>query len=153
MATPTGPNTHAAGPGPSSPQVSRFPLPATVTSTRLTASTTRTRDAPVSAMNTSPVVGCTATPFGRHNDAAAASDPSGAKADVPLPATVVMVPLDANTRRIRSLPRSAIKTSPVRGSTATLVGESRQHADELASPPSPAKHAVPLPESHTHELR
>jgi hypothetical protein len=60
---------------------------------------------------------------------------------VPLPATVVMIPV-GDTRRTRPAPASAIKKLPS-GSTATPIGSLKLAA--VAGPPSPESPNQPVP--------
>ena len=96
----------------------------------------------VSAMNRSPAPS-TATPCGSFSCAAVAGPPSPENPPRPSfalsaaksPATVVMIPVLASTRRITLLDASAMYTSPA-ASTATPVGVFS--AARFAGPPSPA---------------
>ena len=72
-----------------------------------------------------------------------AGPPSPERPSVPLPATVVMVPL-AETRRIRRLPRSARNRLP-EPSTARPVDSVSISCAFVAGPSSPEKPAVPVP--------
>src|SRR5215467_4325585 len=90
--------------------------------------------------------GPTATPTGVFRLAAVAGPPSpqGAVALAhvcPVPATVVMTP-SAPTRRIRSLPASAMYRLPS-GPSATPLGKISVAA--VAGPPSPLDPWVPVP--------
>src|SRR5262245_12546533 len=129
----------AAVAGPPSPALPFMPLPATVVITPA-ADTRRTRKLPVSAITRPPsAVGPTA--YGRLICAAVAGPPSPENPRVPVPATVVIVPL-GDTRRIRELPVSAIRNPPA-GSAATPLGA--EIAAAVAGPPSPENPDVPLP--------
>src|SRR5947208_966780 len=75
-------------------------------------------------------------------DAEVAGPPSPLEANVPLPATVVIAPVLAFTRRIRWLYVSARKRLPV-PSMAIPQGWFKDAA--VAGPPSPLNVAVPLP--------
>src|SRR5580692_8446185 len=86
-------------------------------------------------MKRSPEVS-TATQHGKYNDAEVAGPPSPENPRLPLPATVVMIPVIADTLRMRLLLVSAIKRLP-EASTATLAGLFNNA--EVAGPPSPEK--------------
>src|ERR1700683_507561 len=131
--TPKGEHNDAEVAGPPSPEKPQLPLlllPAEVVMLPL-ADTFRIRLLYLSAMKIFPEAS-TATPEGLFNDAEVAGPPSPDKPAVPLPATVVMIPL-AETFRIRLLPESAMKRFP-EASTATSAGPNDA---EVASPPSP----------------
>jgi hypothetical protein len=100
--------------------------------------TFRIRLLPESGMKRSPEAS-TATPPGPNNDAEVALPPSPEKPAVPLPATVVMMPL-ADTFWIR-FARLAMKRFP-EASTATPWGKYKDA--EVAGPPSPGA-LVPPP--------
>ena len=68
--------------------------------------------------------------------ALAAGPPSPEKPEVPLPATVVMTPVEAATRRMLWLNGSAMNRLPV-ASIATRTGSFR--VAPVAGPPSPEK--------------
>jgi hypothetical protein len=130
------------------------PPPATVLIVPVTASTRRIRWLSVSAMSTSPSAR-TATPAGLRRWAAVAAPPSPEKLEVPVPATVEMMPV-ADTLRMRSLPVSAMRNPPsavgvtARGSlSAALVAAAPSPAYELA--PDPA--TVVMEPSSTRRMR
>src|SRR5437868_4166582 len=107
-ATPVGVHKLALVAGPPSPvKPSNLPPPATVVMTPAAASTRRIRLLPLSAMNRLPDPSA-ATPAGLHTPALVAAPPSPLNPHVPLPATVVMTPVAASTRRIRLLLLSAM---------------------------------------------
>ena len=105
-----------------------------------TANSSRTRRLPKSAINRSPE-GFTLMPWGSASDADVPGPPSPPKAEVPLPAAVVIMPL-GETSRIRLLLESAMRTFP-NASTATPNGKSSDA--NVAGPPSPEKPTLPLP--------
>jgi hypothetical protein len=107
--------------------------------------TFRTRSFKKSAMKIFPDAS-TATPVGLLNEAEVAGPPSPEKPSpekmvVPLPATVVIIPM-VDTFRIRLLKRSAMKRFPEE-SIVTPVGEFNDA--DVADPPSPEKPLFPLP--------
>src|SRR5207248_223186 len=102
--------------------------------------TWRMRLLPVSAI-TKPPSAVAATPLGKLSWAAVAGPPSPEKPDVPLPATVVIVPAD-ETRRMRLLLKSAIRKPP---SAVAATPEGALSWAAVAGPPSPEKPDVPLP--------
>src|SRR5438309_5839044 len=83
-----------------------------------------------------------ATAVGLLRLALVAAPPSPAKVGLPLPATVVMIPVAAATLRIRWLEWSAMYRLPP-ASTATPAGPLTLAL--VAAPPSPAKPKEPLP--------
>src|SRR5437016_592387 len=82
----------------------------------------------------------TATPNGPFNWAPVADPLSPLKPCAPLPATVVITPLE--TVRMRLLPQSAMYRLPA-ASTATAVGEN--NCALVAGPASPPEPSVPFP--------
>jgi hypothetical protein len=78
---------------------------------------------------------------GPSNWAAVAGPPSPEKPATPVPATVVIVPV-GSIRRMRSLPESAMYSSPD-GAAYTAFGSWSWAA--VAGPPSPPAPGVPLP--------
>src|ERR1019366_7246980 len=122
-----------------SPAYPATPLPATVEIVPLT-ETFRTRLPPNSVTYRLPAAS-KAKPNGAFNCALAAAPPSPVDPAVPVPAKVVIVPVDA-TLRTRLLALSAIYTFPSL-STATPSGAFSCATGPLpASPPNPAE---PLP--------
>src|SRR5437667_6893 len=81
-------------------------------------------------------------PDGQVRLAFVAAPPSPAKVGLPLPATVVMIPVAAATLRIRWLAESAMYRLPL-ASSAMPDGPLRLAF--VAAPPSPAKLGLPLP--------
>ena len=138
-ATPSGPFSHALRAAPPSPMKPRVPVPATVHMVP-SGVTLRTTSFPVSAMNKLPVES-TATPNGPLICALVAAPPSPVNPAVPLPATVVMVPLAA-IRRTTEASRSATNRLPA-ASTAMPMGEFNCAA--TAAPLSPEFPARALP--------
>ncbi len=116
-----------------------LPPPATVVMMPL-AATRRTRLLPVSAMIRFPALS-NVRRCGWLNSALVAGPPSPEDPAVPLPATVVMMPL-LSILRIRLFRESAIYTLPA-PSRATPIGRFR--LAEVAGPPSPENPAVPVP--------
>ena len=86
-----------------------------------------------SAMSAFPLPS-SATPETIERLALVAGPPSPEKPDAPVPASVVMIPLPAATRRIRFPKASAMSTLPA-GSTASATGYDRLAL--VAAPPSP----------------
>src|SRR5262245_11322821 len=123
--------------GPPSPEKPAVPLPATVVIVPV-GETRRTRLLLESAIRKPPSA-VTDTAFGDHSRAAVAGPPSPEKPSVPLPATVVIVPVD-ETLRIRLLIASAIRNPPSRVA-ATATG--RSSLALVAGPPSPEKPSWP----------
>ena len=101
----------------------------------------RMRLLPVSAIHTSPDAP-TATPKGFASAALVAGPSSPLKPATPFPATVLMTPVEADTKRMRLLDLSAIHKSPD-APTATPVGP--QSDALVAGPLSPLKPLVPFP--------
>ena len=102
-AAPPGALSWAAVAGPPSPEKPNCPFPATVVITPVAASTRRMRSLESSAMNRLPEPS-TATPRGLLSWAAVAGPPSPENPSLPFPATVVITPVAASTRRMRLLP-------------------------------------------------
>src|SRR4029453_12154140 len=109
--------------------------------TPVTASTRRMRWLLVSAIHRFPAAS-TATPVGLVRLAAVAGPASPENPPKPFPATVVITPVPASTRRMRRLVVSAIHRFPA-ASTAPPVGSVRLAA--VAGPASPEKPNVPFP--------
>ena len=108
-ATPAGWSSWARRPDAPSPLSPQVPSPATVVMVPAV-SMRRIRQLAVSAMSTSPVAE-TATASGWSRAASVAGPPSPVSSQVPVPATVEMVPA-ASMRRIRQLPVSATSSVP-----------------------------------------
>ena len=138
-ATPLGPLKLALVAGLPSPLNLRVPLPATVVMIP-EGSTLRMRWLARSAMKKLPLPS-TATPLGKAKPALVAGAPSPLKPEMPLPATVVMMP-EVSTLRMRLLFRSAMKRLPA-PSTATPVGKAKLAL--VAGPPSPLNPEMPMP--------
>src|SRR5207244_9609408 len=109
--------------------------PATVVMIPVAAATLRIRWINWSAIYRLPLAS-SATPDGPLRLAPVAAPPSPAKVKLPLPATVVMIPVAAATLRIRWLNWSAIYRLPL-ASSATPDGPLR--LAPVAAPPSPAQ--------------
>ena len=106
--------------GPPSPPKPAVPFPAIVAMIPVPAFTTRMRLFSLSAMNKLPLLS-TATPDGDLNNAFVAGPPSPLKPSAPVPATVVITPVPAATRRMRWLDLSAMNRFPL-ASSATPLG-------------------------------
>src|SRR5207245_1529713 len=106
----------------------------------------------VSAMNRLPELS-TAIPVGVVRFALVAGPPSPLKPRKPLPATVVMMPEVASTRRMRALKLSAMNRSPA-ASTATPSGKASPAAEEGKAGPA---HSLSLraqwPPQQAHRLQ
>ena len=99
-ASASGVSNVAAVAGPPSPLNPVAPVPAIVVIVPVVAATKRMRFPPVSATYRLPAPS-TATPCGECSRAAVAGPPSPVEPDVPLPATVVMMPVPTATLRMR----------------------------------------------------
>ena len=76
------------------------------------------------------------TPCGKFKFAAVAAPPSPLKVVDPVPAMVVIIPVDIVTLRIRWLPRSAMYTLPL---VSTVIPYGMENAALVAGPLSPEK--------------
>ena len=132
-ATPVGPQSAALVAGTSSPLTPNAPFPATVLMMLVEADTNRMRLLYVSAIHRSPDA-LTATPEGNWRAALAAGPSSPAKPHTPFPATVLMKPNKADTKRMRLFCVSAIHMSPD-APTATPPGNN--NCALVAGPLSP----------------
>ena len=126
--------------GPPSPLKPSIPLPANVVMMPVAAATRRMRLLP-SPMSTFPLPSNTTPPHG-DTLALVAGPPSPLYPYPPLPASVVMMPVPAATRRTRRPIESAMITFPL-GSTASATGYCRLAL--VAAPPSPLDADTPLP--------
>src|SRR6202522_4177306 len=139
-AIPTGPINPALVAGPPSPEeVVAAPLPATVVMIPVVAFTFRTLLLGASAMYRFPTAS-NAIPAGVFNSALVAAPPSPEKPEVPLPATVVMIPVFAAILRTLLLKTSTMKILPAL-SVRTYPGEI--NFAPVALPPSPESPADP----------
>jgi hypothetical protein len=104
------------------------------------ASMRRMRSLNESAMKRLPSASTT-TPWGLFSSALVATPPSSENPGIPVPATVVMMPV-ASTRRMRLLVVSAMKTLP---SASAATPKGLYSWALVATPPSPENPGVPIP--------